>query len=243
MTKQRRRAVDHRTIVGKRRRAKTETKIIHAAIKIFAEMGIDAPVIEDFIKAAGIARGTFYNHFKNIDELLQATSDLLIEERVIHIDAVIKCIDNPATRFGLGIRLWMTWAVEHPSWCLFLARVWNSIKYEEPLRDIREGIEGEIFYAPDPYVAWDAISGAIRQAMFRIAEGNTNETYGDSIAKLCLQLLGVRPTAIKSIMAMTLPNASLEENSELHAHDSLRANPRRVPKSSRKQVPSNREFA
>jgi AcrR family transcriptional regulator len=201
-----RRSVNHRTLVGKRRRAKTETKIIHAAIKIFAELGPDAPVIDDFIKAAGIARGTFYNYFKSTDELLRATSDFLSEELVMRIDKEIRSIKDPATRFGIGIRLWMRWAVAHPSWCLFLARVWNSIKYELPIGDIREGIAKNIFFAPDPYVAWDVISGAVRQAMFRIAEGNTDGSYGNSVAQMCLQVLGIRAEIIKDIMAMPLPD-------------------------------------
>lgn len=201
-----RRPVNHRTIVGKRRRANTETKIIHAAVMVFAERGPDAPVIDDFIKAAGIARGTFYNYFKSTDELLRATSEYLSEELVMRIDKVIRSFKDPATRFGIGIRLWMRWAVEHPSWCLFLARVWNSIKYELPIGDIREGIAKKIFFAPDPYVAWDVISGAVRQAMFRIAEGNTDSAYGNAVAQMCLQVLGVRPEIIAEVLAMPLPD-------------------------------------
>lgn len=199
-------SVNHRTLVGKRRRATTETRIIHAAIKVFAELGPDAPVIDDFIKAAGIARGTFYNYFKSTDELLRATFDFLSEELVMRIDKEIRRYKDPATRFGIGIRLWMHWAVAHPSWCLFLARVWNSIKYELPINDIREGISKKIFFAPDPYIAWDVISGAVRQAMFRIAEGNTDCTYGNSVAQMCLQVLGVRAEIVTDVMAMPLPD-------------------------------------
>ena len=205
-------SINHRTLVGKHRRAKTEIRIIHAAVKVFAERGPGAPVIDDFIKAAGIARGTFYNYFKSTDELLQATSEFLSEELVLRIDTLIRSYKDPATRFGIGIRLWMRWAVQHPSWSLFLAQVWNSIKYELPIGDIREGIARKIFFAPDPYVAWDVISGAVRQAMFRIAEGNTHDAYGNSVAQMCLQVLGVRAETIAEIMAMPLPEVAREDS-------------------------------
>ena len=207
-----RKSINHRTLVGKRRRAKTETKIIHAAVKVFAELGPDAPVIDDFIKAAGIARGTFYNYFKSTDELLQATSEFLSEELVMRIDTVIRSYKDPATRFGIGIRLWMHWAVQHPAWSLFLAQVWNSIKYELPIGDIREGIARKIFFAPDPFVAWDVISGAVRQAMFRIAEGDTDSCYGNSVAQMCLQVLGVSTETTTEIMAMPLPEVQSEDS-------------------------------
>lgn len=200
-----RQSVNHRTLVGRRRRAKTETRIILAAAQVFAELGPDAPVIDDFIKAAGIARGTFYNYFKSTDELLRATSEFLSEELVTLIDEEVKAFKDPATRFGVGIRLWMRWAMANPSWSLFIARVWNSIKYERPFHDIRDGIEKKLFSAPDPYVAWDVMSGAVRQAMFRIGEGDAPPEYGDSVARMCLLALGVIPGTMANIMAIPLP--------------------------------------
>lgn len=201
-------AINHRTIVGRRRRANTETKIIRAAIEIFAERGPDAPVIDDFIKAAGIARGTFYNYFKSTDELLRATSTWLSEELMMLIDTEIRSMKDPATRFGLGIRLWIKWAQANPSWSLFIARVWNVGEYQQPVRDIREGIKKKIFVASDAYVAWDVIRGAIRQAMFRIGEGDTHSAYGDAVVQMCLQALGLNSDASRKIMVLELPDVA-----------------------------------
>ena len=197
--------VNHRTIVGQRKRAITETKIIHAAVQVFAEQGIGAPVIDDFIKAAGIARGTFYNYFKSTDELLHATSGLLSEEVMLLIDKEIRSLKDPAIRFGVGIRLGMRWAEGNPLWCRFVVRVWNSVKYDMPFQDIREGIRKKVFVAPDTYVAWDVVSGAIRQAMFRIGEGSVRRNYGDAVVRMCLQALGVSAKTTLEIMTFELP--------------------------------------
>src|SRR5258705_6191700 len=69
----------YRTRVGKRRRARTEGRILEAAVHIFAAKGPDAPTIDDFIKAAGIARGTLYYYFKRNREPFNATSTLLTD--------------------------------------------------------------------------------------------------------------------------------------------------------------------
>ena len=37
-----------------------------------AEHGPDIPVVDDFVKAAGVSRGTFYNYFKSTSELFEA---------------------------------------------------------------------------------------------------------------------------------------------------------------------------
>ena len=197
--------VNRRTIAGQRKRAITETKIIHAAVQVFAEQGLDTPVIDDFIKAAGIARGTFYNYFKSTDELLRATSGLLSEELISLIDKEIRSLKDPAIRYGVGIRLWMRWAEGNPLWCRFIGRVWNSVKYERPFQDIREGIRKKVFVAPDAYVAWDVVSGAIRQAMFRIGEGSVRRNYGDAVVQMCLQALGVSAKTTLEIMTFKLP--------------------------------------
>ena len=62
---------DHRTRVGRERRERTQARIIEAALRVFAEKGPDAPIIDDFIKAAGVARGTFYNYFPSKDAILR----------------------------------------------------------------------------------------------------------------------------------------------------------------------------
>ena len=72
----------YQTRVGAQRRSRTRAQIITSAMAVFAAKGPDAPVIDDFILAAGISRGTFYNHFRTVPELLQATSELLTEELV-----------------------------------------------------------------------------------------------------------------------------------------------------------------
>ncbi|MEY2866979.1 MAG: hypothetical protein RIQ43_1005, partial [Pseudomonadota bacterium] len=54
--------MDHRTRVGQERSNRTRLRILEAAMRVFAEKGPDAPVIQDFIIAADMSRGTFYNY-------------------------------------------------------------------------------------------------------------------------------------------------------------------------------------
>src|SRR5512135_2111827 len=104
-TPQRRKKVDHRTRVGRERSARTETRILEAALRVFADMGPDAPKIDDFVKAAGISRGTFYNHFESVEELLEATSEWTTREVIEAIETAIEGLEGPALRFGIGLRL------------------------------------------------------------------------------------------------------------------------------------------
>lgn len=47
-------------------------KIVDAAYRIFAEKGMEHTTVADIIKEAGLARGTFYNHFDTIDDVWES---------------------------------------------------------------------------------------------------------------------------------------------------------------------------
>ena len=146
-------AIDHRIRVGRQRSARTESRIVEAALRVFAEWGPDAPVIDDFVKAAGVARGTFYNHFKRVEQLLQATSAWTTRDVLQSIEEAIAGIEGPALRFGVGLRLFFVRAQRDPVWSRFVARVWKVGGLELPVRDLDEAIRLGHFRVPGREVA------------------------------------------------------------------------------------------
>ncbi|HEY6100982.1 MAG TPA: helix-turn-helix domain-containing protein, partial [Anaeromyxobacter sp.] len=143
-----RRPIDHRTRVGRQRSARTASRIVQAALRVFAERGPDAPVIDEFVQAAGVARGTFYNHFESVEELLQATSAWTTREVVADIAAAMAGLEGPTLRLGVGLRLFFARALRDPVWCRFVARVWNVGGLELPGRDLEAGIQQGHFRVP-----------------------------------------------------------------------------------------------
>lgn len=200
--------VDHRTVVGRRRRARTEAKILEAALGVFAAKGPDAPVIDDFIKAAGIARGTFYNYYRSTGELLQATSDWLTDDIIESIETEVGRIRDPVRRHATGLRLWMRKAETDRAWCAFVARVWfrGGFASFAPLRDIRMGIKKGAFRCPNADVGFDMAMGTVRQAMIRLVEEPELRNHGDKVTRIILQGLGLDPAAIDDVMAHPLPD-------------------------------------
>src|ERR1700761_9715971 len=114
---------NHRTRVGALRREKTRNRLIESALAVFAEKGPDAPMIDDFIAAAGVARGTFYNYFRTTSELLVAVAGESSDEVLEVIDPLVLNEPDPARRVVVGSRLYMTMAVRYPLWGAFITRV------------------------------------------------------------------------------------------------------------------------
>src|SRR6267142_177728 len=58
--------------IGERRRARMRARLIASAARVIADRGDKKATIDDFIKEAKVARGTFYNHFARREDLLEA---------------------------------------------------------------------------------------------------------------------------------------------------------------------------
>jgi AcrR family transcriptional regulator len=200
-----RKKLDHRTRVGRERSARTETRILAAAMGVFADMGPDSPKIDDFVQAAGISRGTFYNHFESVEELLAATSEWTTREIIEAIDKALEGVDGPALRFGLGLRLFFARAQADPVWCRFVARVWKVGGIELPTRDLLEGVRLGVFHAPSAAAARDLLFGGIREALLRIGSEATPAAYGAQMTELCLPALGTDSRRIAAVLSHVIP--------------------------------------
>jgi AcrR family transcriptional regulator len=205
-----RNTADHRTRVGRERRARTRQRIVEAALRVIAERGPDTPVIEDFIRAAGIARGTFYNHFRTTEELLTATSSWLEDALIDNIEAVIGGFDDPVRRLATGIRLWMQLSRRDPVFCAFVVRSrFRGAAVERALGlDLSGGLRSGRITAPSIELARDLVVGTIREAQARMMAARVPASYPDDVVRLILRALRVDERRIDALLAAPVPSVA-----------------------------------
>lgn len=68
-----------------RRANKTRSKLLEAALVVFTEVGVDAATIEQITDKADVGKGTFYRHFSDKQQLLQALIDEALEKLNVRI--------------------------------------------------------------------------------------------------------------------------------------------------------------
>jgi AcrR family transcriptional regulator len=200
----------HRTRVGRERRARTHERIVAAALGVFAEKGPDAPVIEDFIHAAGVARGTFYNHFTSTAELLVATSRWLEDDLIRSIQAEIRGLEDPVARLITGLRMWLRKSQQDPAWCAFVvrSRTRGRLVERQLTADLRAGLRARALSAPSVEVARDLVVGAALEAMSRILRGRVPRTYADDVVRVVLRGLGLDERSIAQGMSLPVPEVA-----------------------------------
>jgi AcrR family transcriptional regulator len=197
----------NRVAVDEERKALTRSKILAAAIRVVAEKGVITAVIDDFIRAAGVARGTFYNYFRSTDEVLEAAAQWLEDDLIVSIDDVMRPIEDPVERFTLGMRLWLRKARGDRAWCAFVARFrYHGSLVEEALaRDVGGALRTGQLSISNTAVGRDLIVGTIREAMGRMSDTTVTLSYLDDIVRTILRALGVDEARIGVLVDKPVP--------------------------------------
>ena len=105
---------------GLKRRAKMRARLLDAAMRVMLDRGVEAPVIDDFITAAEVSRGSFYYYFRTKEELVEAVIEHLGNELSRLYDAAKQSMPDPAERLVGGVRFLIGGAAEHRQWTLLL---------------------------------------------------------------------------------------------------------------------------
>jgi AcrR family transcriptional regulator len=204
-------AEDHRVQVGARRRERTRLRLLETALTVFTEKGPDAAVTEDFIAAAGVSRGTFYNHFKTASELLLALAAAMSDEVLQIVDPIVLQFDDPVQRFATGTRLYMQMALRYPLWGSFITRVGTRIATRGQLidvyltRDLTSALKLKRVKIDNVLVARDIVLGSIFYGIETILTEPTRDHHPEHMMRCVLIGLGLGAAEAESIAFMQLP--------------------------------------
>lgn len=202
---------NHQKRAGIERRERTRALLIRSAIDVFARLGPDAPVVDDFIAAAGVARGTFYNYFKTAHELLAAVTEELNEEVLGMVDPQVLRYDDPAVRFCVGTRLYVHFALRYPVWGTFLTRIGpaHAVRGRRMdrylMRDLELGLSSGRFAAGSALVVRDMILGSLFFGIETLLTEGGGAQHIEDMLYTVLHGIGLPADEARDIAYMPLP--------------------------------------
>lgn len=208
---------DHRVRVGAQRRGKTRLRLLQSALAVFTEKGPDVAVIDDFIAAAGVSRGTFYNHFNTTHELLLTLATAMSDEVLHIVDPLVLPLDEPVQRFATGTRLYMQMAVRYPLWGSFITRVGTRIATRGQLidvyltRDLELARKSGRIDVDSVLGARDLVLGSIFYGIETMLSEHTRAHHPEYLMRSVLIGLGLEPTEAQNIAFMPLPTPGAVE--------------------------------
>lgn len=202
---------DHRVRVAAQRREKTRLKLLESALAVLHEKGPDSVVADDFIAAAGVSRGTFYNYFDTTNDLIQALATAMGDEFVAAVNACIVTSENPLKRMATGIRLYMSMALKFPFWGRFLTRVGVHIAVRgQPIeqyitRDLTDARDAGLISVKDVLVARDMIIGSMHYGIGTMVTEPAHANYPDLLVEGLLRGFRADEALIQSLAFDPLP--------------------------------------
>ncbi|MCB9971166.1 MAG: TetR/AcrR family transcriptional regulator [Hyphomonas sp.] len=104
------------------RSTRTRHSLVEAGLQLFAERPVDAVPIDDIVAAAGVAKGSFFNHFedkKTFADAIGAEIRLDLESRIAQAN---KDIGDPLERLVGGMRVAADYALTEKERAIVMAR-------------------------------------------------------------------------------------------------------------------------
>jgi AcrR family transcriptional regulator len=201
--------MNHRTKVAENKRAATRHKLLDAAMRLLSDHTGPTPVIDDVIREAKVSRGTFYNYFDSLDEVLAAISQDLSDQMTTGILPVYDVLQEPWQRLSVGFRLFMVRAMLDRKWASFVTRVdaWqhNTLVAGYIEADLEQGKARGQFSFDRLDVATDFIMGASAYCIQTIRDGvQEPNLYMDAQVRMALTSVGCERAICEQGVAFSL---------------------------------------
>jgi AcrR family transcriptional regulator len=194
--------------IGQARKEHTRRRLLEAGARTVAMLGDRGATIEDFISAAQITRGTFYNYFKTRNEIIDALWENVGRAPYLELLAVRDSIADPAHRLSIACRYLLAQARSDVTWGWLVYRF--AIGEERlraalrayPLADLQAGCESKRFRLSNVDGACDLVVGTMSAALRTVLSAAPPPDYDLQIVEMIMMALGLgRADAAKAARA------------------------------------------
>jgi AcrR family transcriptional regulator len=125
------------------RAARTRASLLAAGFELLVERPIDAIPIDDLVAKAGVAKGSFFNHFRDKSDFAAAIATEVRLELETLVAKANETVSDPVERIAGGMRVGLEFAIRQPKRSMALLRSMGTpTMREHPLNDgLRADIE------------------------------------------------------------------------------------------------------
>ncbi len=200
-----------RAEIATEKRNRTRSAILVAAFRLIGEERGQFQRVEDFCKAADVARGTFYKYFAGIDSLYTILADELSADFDASVHQVMDAKTTSAARVSAAVRYYLQAALDNPRWGW--AMVHTSMGREvfgpdvsgRAKSTIEEGIATGEFHLGTAEMGKALLLGACLGGTLDILHGRTAPSFPNQMARSILLALGVNEDSATAVADEPLP--------------------------------------
>ena len=189
--------LERRAEIGQEKRARTRAQLIAAASALFAKRSWASVTIDDLVREAGVAKGTFYVHFEDMHALTVAVAGELIHSFDEMIQGRRASTSDPLLRVAFGCDAFIERALEDPAWGALVARMARSNPSvgETARRRLKEDLGRVLDNLPggglSVDLALEAAIGVVLQVLAAIGEGRLKGADAQPAVGAALGAIGI----------------------------------------------------
>jgi AcrR family transcriptional regulator len=192
------------------RAQRTREALIRAGRELFAERPVDAVAIDDIVSAADVAKGSFYNHFTDREDLVKAVVGEIREALEARIGEVNAGVEDPARRVARAVCVYQRYALDEPQNARVMVRVssgFSSVSApvnQGGVEDITAGLASGRFSIATTEAGLLFVMGVSQTAMARTSrdpQPAAAVSLAQQICALILRGLGVPSAEADAIAA------------------------------------------
>jgi AcrR family transcriptional regulator len=227
--------LERRAEIGREKRARTKAQLVTAAKALFSQRPWESVTIDEVVNEAGVAKGTFYGHFNDLDELAAAVADELVQSFDELIQPQRLSIADPLVRIAFGCDAFMKKAMEDRSWASLVARMARSYPTVGQVARSRLSEDLRLAFKRSPQaglsldLGLEVAFGVVVQVAAAIGEGRLEDRDRPEAVRCILAALGVGKREIASIAAQTARISRKAARSRRRDDDEPRLTTRQEP--------------
>jgi AcrR family transcriptional regulator len=204
-----------RAEIGRAKSAKTREQLLAAARSLYAKQAVESVTVEDIVREAGVAKGTLYVHFKNIEAVQMAVADELTQTFVDLLQPRRAIFRDPIERIADGCHTFLHQATLNQKWGGLVARyAWSFPTVGSAARslltdDLHQAARQKRISQISSELGTAIVVGIVLQVMRSASERDVQSSDVQFAIVAILQALGVtRREAAAIVKRVTQANSS-----------------------------------
>jgi AcrR family transcriptional regulator len=191
-----------------RRRQRTRETILAAAERVFRRKGIDTTTVNDVTEAADVAYGSFYNHFKSIEEVVSALVEASLQRVAERTERILQKADRVELLPCVGARVIMRTLWQDPAIRWMLGRPYIFVeqfyKIATPFMVAfeRKAVESGVLKPAGGHDCWlKTYPWILISELTALAETGNLLEHEERFAEISLRFLGVDDDLVPKLIA------------------------------------------
>lgn len=196
-----------------RRLVRNRKALLEAAELLIARKGFAALTVDEITAAADLAKGTFYNYFKDKEAIAREAAMIARNEFEARVSAAHSGLEDPAERYVTGMAVYFRAAADEPNRGSVAVQMYGQWLHPKARgndllrRDLEDCYRSGRFSHAGPAAAVVLTVGIVQAGMTRVmalADSRAAQSIALEQCSLALTALGVRWSEAQAIAARTV---------------------------------------